>query len=658
MSPRARSVRTEIVAGFALLIASFGGVAGYSLVQQQRAVASLRLANEAYLRLTLRIGEAHNTQAQVDAFLERLLDEPDRANVRTWLAAARRTRRVVIQAGASTARAAQPRDLEDRALLRAAAADLDGVDAIWVRDEGLFDELFQALATGERARALDLQRRLYAREVGTEATLASLARAFQRRVRALSDQAERQQTRSLELTLLAVAVACALGLGTTLNARRALQPLAALRDRARAVARGNLAPAPVVARPDEIGELAGEFERMVHAVAARDADLRAANLEIQQAEQHLEQLVASLRSGVMVVHPDGTVATANPSAERLHAERDTRTSNHEHLVGVPYRETLFGRDERLLKAVRAVSQEGAPQAFENIPLGQRTFDVVVVPFVERGEREDRRGALVVADDVTLREQARQRLLQAERLAAIGRMAAHVTHEVRNPLSSMGLNAEMLSDEVQALGDEAREASRLVRAIQREIDRLTHITEEYLRVARLPRPRLEREDLGALVSEAVRFVTPELERSGVEVSLQVPAAAGSVMVDEAQLRQALLNLLRNGREALEGARSVPRRLVVRVGARDRGLEVSVADNGPGIAPEAREHLFELFFTTKDRGTGLGLPLTREIVVAHGGTLRAEDAPPEDGGGARFVLWLPAAEEAPCDRTDEAPTLLDP
>jgi signal transduction histidine kinase len=223
---------------------------------------------------------------------------------------------------------------------------------------------------------------------------------------------------------------------------------------------------------------------------------------------------------------------------------------------------------------------------------------------------------------------------------------------------MGLNAEMLADEVHALGEGAREASRLVHAIQREIDRLTHITEEYLRVARLPRPRLEREDLRGLVAEAVRFVTPELEKAGVRCTLHLPENPAEVMVDEAQLRQALLNLLRNGREALEGVPHDARRLVVRLCARDRGLEVTVADNGPGIAPEAREHLFELFFTTKDRGTGLGLPLTREIVVAHGGALRAVDAPMEDGGGACFVVWLPAAEEALCDRTDEAPRTSGP
>src|SRR5205085_256257 len=148
-----------------------------------------------------------------------------------------------------------------------------------------------------------------------------------------------------------------------------------------------------------------------------------------------------------------------------------------------------------------------------------------------------------ARDVALRE-ANEKRLQAERLAAVGRMAAHVTHEVRNPLSSMALNAEMLGDELDAIGDPGRESRRLVHSIQREIDRLTSLTEEYLRVARLPAPRLQREDLASLVDDTLVFVAQEMSVAGVAVERVVGTAIPPVRVDESQLRQALLNLLRN------------------------------------------------------------------------------------------------------------------
>jgi len=244
---------------------------------------------------------------------------------------------------------------------------------------------------------------------------------------------------------------------------------------------------------------------------------------------------------------------------------------------------------------------------------------------------------VAARDAAL-QKAHKDVLQAERLAAIGRMAAHVTHEVRNPLSSIALNAEMLHDEV---GDGAPEAARLVRAIQREVDRLTGLTEEYLRMARLPKPRLEREDLAAVVSDAATFVAREMETA--RVRLRVVAAPGvpAVRIDEGQFRQCLLNLLRNAREAMEVAGADDAAITLRVRAEGGGAAVDVCDAGAGLGEQALAHLYELFYTTKERGSGLGLPLTREIVTAHGGTIRVDRAPAEDGGGARFTIWLPAA-----------------
>jgi signal transduction histidine kinase len=366
-------------------------------------------------------------------------------------------------------------------------------------------------------------------------------------------------------------------------------------------------------------------------VKARDTELRDKAEAIRQAEQHLEQVVATLRAAVMVVAHDGTVRSANPAAHTL-AEGAA-------LEGARFADSPFGAVESIARAVAdtsAARSAGATQLA--VPMGGRALDVAVVTFVAPAGQAS--GALVVADDVTEREQARARLLQNERLAAIGRMAAHVTHEVRNPLSSMALNAEMLADEARALGPDARELERLVGAIQREIDRLTGITEEYLRVARLPRPRLEREDVAELVGETVGFVHAEFARAGIAVHVQAGAET-TALLDEAQVRQALLNLLRNAREVLETMPAGARAIHVGVSSVREGVQITVADSGPGLQPEVREHLFDLFFTTKERGSGLGLPLTREIVLAHGGTIDVGTASAAEGGGARFVIWLPAS-----------------
>ena len=127
----------------------------------------------------------------------------------------------------------------------------------------------------------------------------------------------------------------------------------------------------------------------------------------------------------------------------------------------------------------------------------------------------------------------------------------------------------------------------------------------------------------------------MEQGGGAFDIDVPAELPLVGLDESQMRQALLNLLRNAREA--GGERV--RLMARPA--EGGVEVSVEDDGAGIPPADRARIFDLFFTTKKNGTGLGLPLTQQIVVAHGGTIRC--VPPEGGPGTRFVLWWPAWSE---------------
>jgi len=224
------------------------------------------------------------------------------------------------------------------------------------------------------------------------------------------------------------------------------------------------------------------------------------------------------------------------------------------------------------------------------------------------------------------------LIAAERLATVGKMAAHVAHEIRNPLSSLALNLDLLEEEI---GPANPEAIALHRAVRTEVERLTALSERYLSVARKKPPRLDEEDVAGVCTEAFQAMRPDLERHGVAGKLDLEPDLPAVRVDEGLLRQALDNLLRNAREA------TPTRGTVTLGARrteEGGVEIRVDDEGPGIAPELRERLFEPFFTTKNHGTGLGLVITREIVESHGG---AVDCAPLRPVGTRFSIRLPPA-----------------
>jgi two-component system NtrC family sensor kinase len=249
------------------------------------------------------------------------------------------------------------------------------------------------------------------------------------------------------------------------------------------------------------------------------------------------------------------------------------------------------------------------------------------------------------------QEREQRLIRSERLATVGRMAAQIAHEVRNPLSSIGLNAELLGDEVDDKGEEPR---RLVASIISEVDRLTEITETYLRFARLPRPKLEREDLGAVVASVVDLARGELAQARIALAVDIAPDLPDVAADEGQLRQALINLVRNAREAMADAARLASqsaqpalddgpigRLAIAVRAEEGRVIVTVGDSGPGIRAEDLAKIFDPFFSTKRQGTGLGLALVQQIVVDHGGQIDVASTP---GAGTTFVMSFPFEQGA--------------
>lgn len=230
---------------------------------------------------------------------------------------------------------------------------------------------------------------------------------------------------------------------------------------------------------------------------------------------------------------------------------------------------------------------------------------------------------------------RAKSLSNERLAAIGKMAAHVTHEIRNPLNSIGLNLELLEEELFTAGNDHSDDHReLLAAIRREVERLERLSEEYLRLARVPSPRKETGDLAALLRELGAFEQRELTRSGCSLELHCDEPVPEVAFDDGQIRQSIVNLLRNARESMpQGGR-------IDVSLQSDGLyaRIEVADRGSGIPEDVATHMFDPFFSTKGQGTGLGLAITRQVVEAHGGRIAHR---PREGGGSVMSIWLPLA-----------------
>jgi signal transduction histidine kinase len=235
--------------------------------------------------------------------------------------------------------------------------------------------------------------------------------------------------------------------------------------------------------------------------------------------------------------------------------------------------------------------------------------------------------------LTRLQAAQAELFVAERMATVGRLSLKVAHEVRNPIAAIELNAELVGDLVKERGGaDMDEAATLVTAIREQVSALDALTEEYLAFARFPRPQYDEDSVNEMVAALVEFVRPVAARQGSAVEATTDQAVPPMAIDRTLLRQAILNLVKNGLEALNrgGNLTVSTRRV------DDQVEIAIRDTGPGIAPDVGKRLFEQFFTTKPQGTGLGLYISRQIIEGHGGTLRWESAP---GAGTTFTASLP-------------------
>ena len=245
----------------------------------------------------------------------------------------------------------------------------------------------------------------------------------------------------------------------------------------------------------------------------------------------------------------------------------------------------------------------------------------------RAELEEKQRALTASIERQrcLEEQA----LRHSRLAAMGEMAATLAHEVRNPLGALELFTGMLAEEV---GDRP-EAVRLTGQIAGSIADLNHLVTNILDYTRLPEPRRALVDLDELIDDALLASSPALG-SGIRVE-RTGVSGASCALDRGLVIQTLLNLFRNAGEAMNGQGT----LRIAVEPAGRWVRVTVADTGPGIPAGREETIFAPFFTTKERGTGLGLAVARAAVAAHGGTLAIRPRPSPEARGAVFVLTLP-------------------
>ncbi len=333
-----------------------------------------------------------------------------------------------------------------------------------------------------------------------------------------------------------------------------------------------------------------------------------------------EDVLRSIPLAIVTFDAAGRVESANPVAAQMlgHAPPE-----------------LLGADARtLLPFLPPGVLEGAHAAGDTAleaPGGPLPVAFHCAPLYDH--HADTRGGVVIIDNREREERLRNAVEQAERFAVLGRLAAGLAHEIRNPLGAISGCVELVR-ETAALDPEER---RLLVTVSRDVERLNQLVTDMLQFARPRPPDLQPTDLAALAGEVVTLAKTS---GGAEsnVNLSVGGQASVVaMADGNQVRQVLWNLVRNAAQASRKGGDVR----VEVTASGGEAEIAVLDRGPGVAPELRERLFDTFYSGTARGTGLGLAIVKRVADAHGGRVEVRE---REGGGSVFAFVIPAPRES--------------
>ena len=427
---------------------------------------------------------------------------------------------------------------------------------------------------------------------------------------------------AIATTLAALAVSV---FGAMLLAQLFLRPIHVLRSGLTRLGRGELGVRLDLDQTDEFGELGTSFNTVAAQLSADRSQMAGQVANLESAVEHLEDAVA-------IVNARGQLLFANPAMRALlpSAAAGVRVEDvlpADHPLRTLVHQTLMNRQSR---------------------------GPVSATFGDAGDRlvmghaiNDPKGALVgvmlVARNLEYLSQVQSTIRYSRKLAALGRLSAGVAHEVKNPLNAMMIHLELLRQKIAARSSAAARASAVAIAepddagqhvdiIANEIKRLDEVMQGFLRFSRPEDLKLQPVPLAALFNEVVPIVRPEAERVGVSLEVDV-GDVPDVNGDPAMLRQAFLNL------ALNAVQSMPHGGTLRIScskARGRRVSIRVSDTGVGIRREDLEKIFNLYFTTKEKGSGIGLSMVYRTVQMHDGEIEVQSTP---GAGTTFTVLLP-------------------
>ena len=384
---------------------------------------------------------------------------------------------------------------------------------------------------------------------------------------------------------------------------------------------------------DEIAMLGRYFNQMTTQLKGQRERLLENTEQIERRRRLFDSVLGSVTGGVIGLNADGQVTFVNRAAEDVLDVSDETGQEHELSLVVPEFQPLL---DEVAKGGRETAQTEL-----RLTRGGKQENLLVRIATRRSDDGGLEGYVVAFDDVT-------DLVSAQRMAAWGDVARRIAHEIKNPLTPIQLSAERIKrkfSKVEGIDVEALE--QYTDVIVRQTNDLRRIVDEFSKFARMPEPERRATDIVKLVRDSV--VLQQAGQEGVTIEASLLDGPIDVEIDSTMIGQALTNLIKNAGEAIETLqeKGVPagHSPEIRVSMQSvvGGVEITIADNGIGL-PEDRARLFEPYVTTREKGTGLGLPIVKKIIEEHGGRLTLEDAPVfnEESAhvGAMARIFLPS------------------
>jgi two-component system sensor histidine kinase AtoS len=344
-------------------------------------------------------------------------------------------------------------------------------------------------------------------------------------------------------------------------------------------------------------------------------------------------ILDSIHLGIVAVDLQGKITSCNRALEEI-LEVKAKT-----IVGHSLEE-CFGREEPLCQLFRISIQKETHSQDRDLAYTSKKGTIKplrVTTFPLKKKRGERVGVILLVKDMSEIRKLEERVQRASRLAALGQLTQRLVHEIRNPLSAMDINLQLLQERLGSRSEDP-EIGRYLEIISTETRRLNEVLRNVQVFSRPESPDLETIDLHQIIEQVLFLIKEEAFRKQIEISRSLQAKHSTVRADPDQMKQVFLNLFKNSIEAMrEGGKL---EILSRNDGQDKIIGVELVDTGSGIPMANLQHVFDPYFTTKKKGTGLGLSIVHNIIIQHGGTI---DVTSWLGEGTIFSIILPVASD---------------